>query len=176
MKLKLIRLANIFNFSFHQSFIILFAAIAVGIVGSKFRWDFIFSGILILLIYSVLFPILNYPKYIEFFDNRICYVSPENLPRKRGKGFMSAKVSYQVTNITRCTLEQNKIERLFGFAHIVFSGKTTFDAGKYTNRFPTKEVHCVYGIRYNKYKDDIALYCKQNNIKQKQDQAKLTPQ
>ena len=59
---------------------------------------------------------------------------------------------------------QNKIERLFGFAHIVFSGKTTFDAGKYTNRFPTKEVHCVYGIRYNKYKDDIALYCKQNNI------------
>ena len=135
MKLKLIRLANVFNPSFHRSFIILFAVIAVCAVCFKFKSDFVLPGLLLLLIYTIIFPIFNYPKYIEFCDNRICYVSPENLPRKRGKGFTSVKVSYQVTEITEITLEQNKIERSLGLAHLVFRGKTTFDAGKYTDRF-----------------------------------------
>ena len=164
MKLKLIRLANVFNHSFHRSFIILFAVIAIGTVCVKFRLDFVFSGLVLLLIYSIIFPIFNYPKYIELYDNRICYVSPENLPRKRGKGFTSAKVSYSVTNITQFTLEQNKIERLFGMAHVVFSGNTKMEAGKHTNRFQPKSVHCVYGIRYSKYKDDISLYYKCLNL------------
>lgn len=160
MKLKLIRLANVFNPSFHRSFIILFAVMAVGAVCFKFRSDFVLPGILLLLIYTFVFPIFNYPKYIEFCNDGICYVSPENLPRKRGKGFTNAKVSYQVTDITKFTLEQNKIERLFGLAHLVFSGKTTFDAGKHTDRFQPKDIHCVYGIRYSRHKDDISLYSK----------------
>ena len=160
MKLKLIRLANVFNPSFLRSFIILFAVTAVGAVCFNFRFDFVFSGLALLLIYSIVFPIFNYPKYIEFCDNRICYVSPENLPRKRGKGFTSAKVSYQVTNITKFTLKQNKIERLFGLSHLVFSGQTTFDAGKHTDRFLPKDVHCIYGIRYSKHRDDISIYGK----------------
>lgn len=167
MKLKLIRLANVFNHSFHRSFIILLVVIVIGTVCFKFRLDFVFSGLMLLLIYSIIFPIFNYPKYIEFYDNRICYVSPENLPRKRGKGFTSAKVSYQVTDITRFTLEQNNIERLFGLAHVIFRGKTTLDAGKHTDRFQPKDVHCVYGIRYNKHKDDISLYCKHINLSSK---------
>lgn len=167
MKLKLIRLANIFNPSFYPSFIILFAVITVGAICFQFRLDFVFSGLVLLFIYSTVFPIFNYPKYIELYDNRICYVSPENLPRKRGKGFTSAKVSYQVTDITKFTLEQNKIERLFGLAHVVLIGKTTFNAGKHTDRFQSKDVHCVYGIRYNKYKDTISLYCEHFNLTSK---------
>lgn len=161
MKLKLVRLANVFHPSFHQSFILFFAVIAIGCVYSRFRWDYVLSGVLLLSLYFILFPILNYPKFIEFYEDRICYASPENLPRKRGKGFVSAKVRYQVTDITRCTVEQTKIERLFGFAHLVFSGQTTLDVGKYTDRFQPKRDHCVYGIRYNKYRDAIASYCKQ---------------
>jgi energy-coupling factor transporter transmembrane protein EcfT len=167
MKLKLIRLANVFNHSFHRSFIILFAVIAISTVCFKFRWDFVFSGLVLLLVYSIIFPIFNYPKYVELYDNRICYVSPENIPRKRGKGFISVKVSYQVTDITSFTLERNKAERLFGLAHVVFRGKTTLDAGKHTGRFRPKDVHCVYGIRYNKHKDDISLYCKYINLSSK---------
>ena len=158
MKLKLIRLANVFNPSFLRSFIILFAVAVVGAICFKFRFDFVISGLALLLIYSIVFPIFNYPKYIEFCDNRISYVSPENLPRKRGKGFTSAKVSYQVTNITKFTLKQNKIERLLGLAHLVFSGQTTFDAGKHTDRFQPKDVHCIYGIRYSKHRDDISIF------------------
>ena len=168
MKLKLIRLANVFNRSFHRSFIILVAVIAIGAVCCKFRLDYVFSGLILLLIYSILFPIFNYPKYIELYDDRICYVSPENLPRKRGKGFISVKVRYQVTDITEFTLEQSKIERLFGLAHVVFTGKTTLDAGKHTDRFRPEDVHCVYGIRYNKQKDDISLYCKCLNLSNKE--------
>lgn len=169
MKLKLIRSANIFNHPFQRSFIILFAVIAMFAVFVKFRLDYVFSGLTLLLIYFIIFPIFNYPKYIEFYDNRICYVSPENLPIKRGKGFISANVSYEVTDIAKFTLEQNKIERLFGLAHIVFSGRTTLDAGKHTDRFQPKDIRCVYGIRYNRHKDDISLYIKQylsskNNI------------
>lgn len=167
MKLKLNRLANVFNPSFHRSFLILFVVIAVGTICFKLRADFVFSGLVLLLIYTIIFPILNYPKYIEFCDNRICYVSPENLPRKRGKGFTSAKVSYQVTDITNFTLEQNRIERLFGLAHVIFRGNTTLNAGKHTDRFQPKDVHCVYGIRYNKYKDDISLYCEHFNLTSK---------
>ncbi|MBR2335693.1 MAG: hypothetical protein IKA62_05670 [Clostridia bacterium] len=158
MKLKLIRLANVFNPSFHRSFIILFAVISIGAVCFKFRLDFVFSGLVLLLIYSIVFPIFNYPRHIEFCDHRICYASPENLPRKRGKGFISVKVSYQVSDITKLTLEQSKIEQLFGLAHVVFSGKTTIDAGKHTERFRPKDVHCIYGIRYSKHRDDISLY------------------
>lgn len=164
MKLKLIRSANILNPSFRRSFIILFVVIAIGTICFKFRLDFVVSGLILLLIYSIIFPIFNYPKYIEFYDNRICYVSSENLPRKRGKGFINAKVRYQVTDITNFNLKQNRIERLFGLAHLVFSGKTTFDAGKHTDRFQPKDVHCVYGIRYNKHKNDISLYCKHLNL------------
>lgn len=164
MKLKLIRLANVLNHSFHKSFLILFAIVAIDAVCFKFRLDFVFSGLMLLLIYSIIFPIFNYPKYIEFNDNCICYVSPENISIKRGQGFTRAKVSYQVTDITRFTLEQNKIERLFGLAHVIFSGKTTLDAGKHTDRFQPIDVHCVYGIRYNKYKEDISLYCKRINF------------
>lgn len=160
MRIKLNSLANVFNPSFHRSFVIFAAVIAIGAVCFKFRFDFVLPGLLLLLIYTIVFPIFNYPKYIEFCDNCICYVSPENLPRKRGKGFTSAKVSYQVTDITKFTLVQSKIERLFGLAHLVFGGKTTFDAGKYTDRFQPKDIHCVYGIRYNKHKDDISLYGK----------------
>ena len=158
MKLKLIRLANVFNHSFQRSFIILFVVIVIGAVSVKFRLDFICSGLVLLLIYSIMFPIFNYPKYIEFYDDRICYVSYENLTRKRGKGFTRAKVRYQVTDITKFTFEQNKIERLFGLTHVVFSGKTTLDAGKHTDRFHPKDVHCIYGIQYSKYKKEIFLY------------------
>ena len=168
MKLKLNRLANVFNPSFHRSFLILFVVIAVGTICFKFRSDFVFSGLVLLLIYTIIFPIFNYPKYIELYDNRICYVSPENLPRKRGKGFTSAKVSYQVTDITKFTLKQSKIEQLFGLAHIVFSGKTTLDAGKHTNRFQPKDVHHVYGIHYNKHKDDISRFCEHLNLTSKE--------
>lgn len=167
MKLKLVRLANVFNPSFHRSFIIFFAIIAVGAVCFKFRVDFVCSGLVLLLIYSIIFPIFNYPKYIEFYDKRICYVSPESLPRKQGKGFTSVKVSYQVTDITKFALEQNKVEQLFGLAHLVFCGKTIINAGKHTNRFRPKDVHCVYGIRYNKHKDDISLYCEHFNLTSK---------
>ena len=160
MRIKLNRMANVFNSSFHRSFAILVAVIAIGAVCFKFRFDFVFSGLVLLLIYSIVFPLLNYPKYLEFCDNQICYISPENLIRKRGKGFTSAKVRYQVIDITEFTLKQNKIERLFGTAHLVFRGKTTFDAGKHTNRFQPIDIHCVYGIRYNKHKDDIFLYGK----------------
>ena len=160
MKFKLIRIANILNPSFHKSFAILFAVITSGAVCFKFRSDFVFPGLILLLIYSIVFPIFNYPKYIEFCDNRICYVSPKSILRKGGKGFTKAKVNYQVTNITTFTLRQNKIEQLFGTAHLVFSGKTTLDAGKHTDRFGQKDIHCVYGIRYNKHKDDLSLYGK----------------
>lgn len=168
VKLKLIRLANVFNPSFHQSFIILFAVIAIATICFKFRLDFALSGLTLLLIYSIIFPILNYPKYIEFYDNCICYVSSENLTRKRGKGFISAKVRYHVTDITEFTLKQNKIEQLFGLAHVVFIGKTTLDAGKYTDRFQPKDVHCVYGISYSKDKDNISLYCRCLNLSNKE--------
>ena len=160
MRIKLNSWANVFNPSFHRSFLILVAVIAIGAVCFKFRFDFVFSGLVLLLIYSFVFPLLNYPKYLEFCDDQVCYITPENLPRKRGKGFISAKVSYRVTDITEFTLKQTKIEQLFGTAHLVFSGKTTFDAGKHTNRFKPKNIHCVYGIRYNKYKEDISLYGK----------------
>ena len=158
MRIKLNSLANVFNPSFHRTFGILAIVIAIGAVCFKFRFDFVFPGLVLLLIYSIAFPVLNYPKYLEFCDNQICYISPENLPRKRGKGFTRAKVSYQVTDITEFTLKQTKIEQLFGVAHLVFKGKTTFDAGKHTARFHPKDVHCIYGIRYDKYKDYIALY------------------
>ena len=138
MKLKLVRLANVFNPSFHRSFIIFFAIIAVGAVCFKFRVDFVCSGLVLLLIYSIIFPIFNYPKYIEFYDKRICYVSPESLPRKQGKGFTSVKVSYQVTDITKFALEQNKVEQLFGLAHLVFCGKTIINA---TVRQQTARAH-----------------------------------
>jgi hypothetical protein len=105
-----------------------------------------------------MFPLFNYPKYIEFYNDCVCYVSPENLPRKHGKGFRSAKVSYQVTDITKFTLERNRIERLFGLAHLVFSGQTKFDAGKYTGQFHPKNVHCIYGISYGKHSNNITLY------------------
>ena len=160
MKLKLIRLANVFNPSFHRSFIILFTVIVAGATCFKFRFDYVLPGLLLLLIYTIAFPIFNYPKYIEFCDNRICYVSPENLPRKRGKGFTSTKVNYQVTEITEITLKQNKIERLLGLAHLVFRGKTTFDAGKHTDQFQPKDIHCIYGISYNKHRDNISRYSK----------------
>ena len=168
MKLKLVRLANVFNPSFHRSFIIFFLVMAVCAVRVKFREDFVCSGLVLLCIYSIVFPTFNYPKHIEFFDDRICYVSPESLPRGGGgKGFIGTKVSYQVTDITKFTLKQNKIERLFGLAHLVFIGKTTLDAGKHTDRFQPTDVHCVYGIRYNKYKDDISLYCERFNVTSK---------
>ena len=164
MKLKLVRLANIFNPSFHRSFAIFFAVIAIGTICSKFRLDFVFPGLISLLIYSIISPIFGYPKYIEFYDNRICYVSPKRLIRKRGNAFISTKIVYQVTDITEFKIEQSKIERLFGLAHIVFIGKTILDAGKYTDRFQPKDVHCVYGILYNKHKDNISVYCKSLNL------------
>ena len=160
MRIKLNSWANVFNPTFHRSFLILAAVITIGAVCFKFRYDYVFSGLVLLLIYFIIFPLLNYPKYLELCDDQICYISPENLPRKRGKGFTSAKVSYQVTDITEFALKQTKIERLFGIAHLVFSGRTTFDAGKHTDRFKPKDIHCVYGIRYNKQKDDISLYGK----------------
>ena len=83
MKLKLIRLANVFNPSFHRSFIILFAVMAVGAVCSKLRSDFVLPGILLLVIYTFVFPIFNYPKYIEFCNDSICYVfSPSQVFNK----------------------------------------------------------------------------------------------
>ena len=162
MKLKLIRLANVFNRSDYPSFMIFFAVTAISVICSNFQLVSICCGLVLLLIYFFL-STLNSTKYIELDQNRIRYVSRENLPSGAGK-FICVKVTYQVTDIAKFTLEQGKIERLFGLAHIVFIGKTTLDAGKYTDRFPPKVVHCLYGIRYNKCKDFLSLYSKHLNL------------
>ncbi len=167
MKLKLFRLANIFNPSFIRSFVVLFLVIILGIICSKFRIDFVFGGAFVLLIYSIIFPIMNYPKYIELNGNNINYVSPETLPIKKGKGFMNVNVKYQVTDITEFSLKQNKIERLLGLAHVIFIGKTNLDAGKHTDRFQSKDIHCVYGIIKKKHINELSIFAKELTLQDK---------
>lgn len=162
MKLKLIRLANVFNRSRYPSFMIFFAVTAFSVICSNFQLASVCSGLVLLLIYFFL-STLDSTKYIELDQNRIRYVSRGYLIGGARK-FIYVKVTYQVTDIAKFTLEQGKIERLFGLAHIVFIGKTTLDAGKYTDQFPPKVVHCLYGIRYSKYKDFLSLYSKHLNL------------
>lgn len=160
MKLKLYRLANLFNPSLYRSFIILFAVIILGAVYVGFRMDFIVSGIFVLLIYLFLYPLLNYPRYIEFKGNNIYYISPITLPIKRGRGFFRITAKYHISDITKFTFLQNKVERLFGFGHIVFEGKTNIDAGKHTDRLQPKNTHYIYGILVKKHKHDISSFAK----------------
>ena len=73
-------------------------------------------------------------------------------------------MKYHITDITDFSLKQNKIERLLGLAHVVFTGKTTLDAGKYTDQFRIKDTHCVYGIIKKKHINNIASFVKELHL------------
>ncbi len=119
MRLKLLRYGNVFNPSFIIISVILIVILSLFSVLNKFRWDFIISSIAVVLIYMLLSP-LNYPKYIELKDCEINYIEPISLMSKYGVSRKNIKVKYCITDITKFKLEQNKIEHLFGMAHIIF--------------------------------------------------------
>ena len=108
MKINLCRFLNIFNPSFHISLTVLTVVIALVMTCVGFRIDFVISGVLVLIGYIFLFPLFNYPKYIELKENKeIYYKSPITLPVKRGKGFFKVVGEVHISNITKFTLQQN---------------------------------------------------------------------
>lgn len=162
MRLKLYRLSNVFNPHFYMAYSIIFIVIILGAIFVNFRVDYIVSGIFVLIIYFFLLPILNAPKYIEFKDEQVYYITNTRLLGNSGFNFINVKVKYRITNINELALQQNKFERLFGVAHIVLQGETHIDAGKHTDKIEIPNIHHVYGISIKKHKQLILDFIGKN--------------
>ena len=161
-RLKLVRYASIFDKNNWILFIIgcVFTLLALIFGKAEFKYTDIAVGILVVVIFIIIDPFSN-SRYIELEHNMISYPDTYAINNKHGRGGTYIKGMYRVKNISHFELQQNVIERLFGVAHIVFTGETEFEPYKKTNKeIIPLEKHCIYGIPFNKQEKEILDFIK----------------
>ncbi len=157
MKIRLIRYGNLFDPRFWR--ITRFALPLIVVLFLVKEPIYAFSISFFVLVGILLAP-FEYPKSFTADYEKITFIAPYYLKNKYGRGGRNIKVRYEITHITEIELSSNRFERLFGLAHLEFTGYTTYDAGKYTDRIEPKYRHSIYGISLKKHKDAIDDFIK----------------
>ena len=158
MKIRLFRYGNFLNPDFWKmSWIVILFVVMFFIIGKSYESIAI---LIIALICFLVSPLRSYPKEFTADYEKITYVCPYYLKNRYGRGGRTINVRYEVTHITEIELKSNSFEKLFGLAHLSFTGYTTFDAGQYADRIKPKYRHFIYGIVLKKHRRTIDDFIK----------------